>query len=250
MKTPKVALVTASGKRRIGWHIASALAQRGYSLAIHYFQSASDAQETVETFQKQGVDAVAFQADLTREDTVRTLIARIVERFGRIDVLVNCAGVWEGRPLEETRAADVIHHFEGNALSTFLCAHQAGMVMLKQPEGGCIVNIGDWADARPYANYIGYFMSKGAVHSLTRCLSVELARRNPRVRVNCILPGPVQLPLDMSEEDRQQTIRSTLALREGSPNNIAQAVLMFIDNDYTYGTCLPVDGGRTIFAPE
>ncbi len=246
----KVALITASGKKRIGWHVAVALAKRGYALAIHYFQSAADAEETVAMFAQQGVEAHAYQADLTNEHEVRTLVANVRERFGRLDVLVNCAGVWEHRTLEETTAADVLRHFEANALSSFLCGQQAGLAMVDQPEGGCIINIGDWADVRPYQNYVAYFMSKGAVHSLTRCLAVELARRNPKVRVNCILPGPVQLPPDMAEEERRQVINATLAQEEGNPNHIAQAVLMFIDNAYTYGVCLPVDGGRTIFAPE
>jgi len=250
MKSDKVALVTASGKKRIGWHVANALAERGYALAIHYYHSASDANDTVAMFAQKGVHAFAYQADLTNEQEVHSLVANVLERFGRLDVLVNCAGVWESRTLEETTASDVRRHFDANALSSFLCGQQAGLAMVKQAEGGCIVNIGDWADVRPYQNYVAYFMSKGAVHSLTRCLAVELARRNPRVRVNCILPGPVQLPPEMSAEERREVINATLAKREGSPNNIAQAVLMLVDNDYIYGACLTVDGGRTIYAPE
>ena len=122
--------------------------------------------------------------------------------------------------------------------------------MVTQPEGGCIVNIGDWAEVRPYLNYVAYFMSKGAVNSLTCCLAVELASRNPKVRVNCILPGPVQLPPDMSEAECRQVIDATLAQREGSPQNVAQAVLAFIENDFLYGVCLAVDGGRTVFVPD
>ena len=70
------------------------------------------------------------------------------------------------------------------------------------------------------------------------------------IRVNCILPGPVQLPTDMPEAVRLEVVAATLARREGSPNHVAQAVLAFIDNDYLYGTCLPVDGGRTVYAPD
>lgn len=250
MSERKVALVTASGKRRVGWHVASALVARGYSIAVHYFSSAAEAAATVAEFRTRGVEAEAYQADLTDEHAVRALVETVVARFGRLDVLVNCAGIWESKPLAEITAADVRRHFDANALATFLCAQQAGLVMTRQPEGGCIVNIGDWAEVRPYTEYIAYFMSKGAVHSLTRCLAVELAMLNPRVRVNAILPGPVQLPVDMPEEVRREVIRSTLAQREGSPNHIAQAVLAFIDNDYLYGTLLPVDGGRTVYAPD
>jgi pteridine reductase len=147
-------------------------------------------------------------------------------------------------------AADVRLHFDTNALGTFLCCQQAGLAMAKQPEGGVIVNIGDWAEVRPYRNYAAYFPSKGAVTALTRSLAVELAHRNPNVRVNVILPGPVMLPPDLPDEEKRQAINATLVKREGSPNNIAQAVLSFLDNDFVTGVCLPVDGGRTIYAPE
>jgi pteridine reductase len=122
--------------------------------------------------------------------------------------------------------------------------------MVKQPEGGCIVNIADWAEVRPYLNYAAYFPSKGAVTTLTRTFAVELAHRNPRVRVNCVMPGPVMLPPDLPDEERRQAINATLVKREGGPANIAQAVLAFLDNDFVTGACLPVDGGRTVYAPE
>ena len=122
--------------------------------------------------------------------------------------------------------------------------------MVRQADGGSIVNLGDWAVARPYVNYAAYFPSKGAIPALTRSLAVELGSRNPAVRVNCVLPGPVMLPADLPTAEREQAIQATLLKREGKPENIAQAVLFFVDNDFVTGTCLPVDGGRTIFAAD
>src|ERR1700681_2432031 len=95
----KVALVTGSGKRRIGWHVADALAGRGYDLAIHYHTSAADAVEAVAHFQKRGVQAQSFQADLTDESAAQRLIDETLARFGRLDVLVNCAAAWKRRKL-------------------------------------------------------------------------------------------------------------------------------------------------------
>ena len=92
--------------------------------------------------------------------------------------------------------------------------------------------------------------SKGAIPTLTRSLAVELGTRNPKVRVNCILPGPVMLPPDLPEQERLHSMNATLVKREGRPENIAQAVLCLIDNDFVTGACLPVDGGRTIYAPD
>ena len=250
MSVQKVALVTGSGAKRVGSAIAEALADRGFALAIHYRTSAREAEESVAALKRRGVPALAVQADLTEETAVRTMIDRVLQHFGRLDVLVNSAAIWERKRLEEVTAADVRRHFETNTLGTFLCAQQAGLAMIKQSEGGLIVNIGDWAEVRPYRDYAAYFPSKGAVSTLTRCLAVELGYRNPKVRVNCILPGPVMLPPDLPAEEKQQAIEATLVKREGSPRHVALAVLSFVDNDFITGVCLPVDGGRTVFAPE
>ncbi len=250
MSLNRVALVTGSGKRRVGWHVAQALADRGYALIVHYHTSATEAAEAVDAFHARGVEAVAIQADLTDERSVHALIDQILARFQRIDVLVNCAADWKSKRLEDVTAADVRHYFETNTLGTFLCCQRAGLAMVRQPEGGCIITLGDWASVRPYLNYAAYFPSKGAIPTLTRCLAVELGGRNPAVRVNCILPGPVMLPSDMPAEERRQAVEATLVKREGRPEDVARAVLYFVDSDFVTGVCLPVDGGRTIFAPD
>lgn len=250
MANHRVALVTGSGKKRVGSVVAEALARRGYAIAVHYRSSAEEAEATANLLQKLGVEARTFHADLSDEVAVAKMVCDVVSSFGRIDVLVNCAGVWQRKRLEDVTATDVRLHFDTNALGTFLCCQQAGLVMTKQPEGGLIVNIGDWAEARPYLDYAAYFPSKGAVNAITRCLAVELGTRNPNVRVNAILPGPVMLPPDLPDAEKQHAINATLVKREGSPSNIAQAVLSFLDNDFITGVLLPVDGGRMIYAPD
>jgi pteridine reductase len=248
MPSRPVALVTGSGKRRVGRAIAEALAARGYALALHYHSSAVEAAEAVAEFTARGVEAIAIPADLSDESAVNNLVAKTLSRFGRIDVLVTAAAVWGRKRLEDVTAADVRHQFEANTLGTFLCCQIAGLAMVKQPEGGAIVTIADWAIERPYLDYAAYFPSKGAIPTLTRTFAVELGTRNPKVRVNCVLPGPVMLPPDLPEAERREAIDATLVKREGSPANIAQAVLAFIDNDFVTGACLPVDGGRSVYA--
>ena len=228
--------------------MADALAERGYALAIHYRSSAAEADESAARYRARGVEAVALQADLTDEKSVHALMESVKETFGRIDLLVNTAALWKSKKLEEVTAADVRMHFEINTLGTFLCCQKAGLLMVRQPEGGCIVTFGDWAESRPYLNYASYFPSKGAIPTLTRSLAVELGSRNPNVRVNCILPGPVMLPPDLPEAERREAIDATLVHREGNPRHIVQTVLFYIDNDFVTGAALPVDGGRTIFA--
>lgn len=246
----RVALVTGSGKKRVGSVVADALARRGYAVAVHYRTSASEAEETATELRAHGVEVGTFQADLGAEPEVKRLVESVLARFGRIDVLVNCAAVWQSKRLEEVTAADVRMHFDTNALSTFLMGQHVGLHMVKQPDGGVIVNIGDWAEVRPYLNFAAYFPSKGAVSAITKTLAVELGTRNPKVRVNQISPGPVMLPPDLPEAEKRQAIDATLVKQEGSPANIAQAVLALVDNDFITGVTLPVDGGRTVYAPE
>jgi len=242
----KVALITGSGKRRVGNSVAAALAGRGYSIAVHFHRSAEEAERTVAELNERGADAAAFQADMAVEADVERLFNQAAERFGRLDVLVTAAALWEPRPLEEVTAADVRRQFDVNTLGTFLCCRRAGLLMAEQPEGGAIVTVGDWATQRPYADYSAYFVSKGAIPTITRTMAVELARRNPKVRVNCILPGPVMLPDDLSEVEIKGAVAGTLVGRAGRPENVAQAVLFLVENDFVTGVCLPVDGGRSI----
>jgi pteridine reductase len=250
MPPHKVALVTGSGTRRIGSYVADALAERGYALVIHYRTSQSDADAAVARYRSQGVAAIALQADLSDETAIAELVQKTLAEYGRLDVLVHCAADFSAKRLEETTAADVHHFFAVNTLSTFLCAHRVGLEMVKQREGGSIITIGDWATRRPYINYAAYFASKGAIPTLTRTLAVELGTRNPAVRVNCVIPGPVMLPPDMPEAEKRQSIDATLVKREGRPENVAQAVLFLVDNDFVTGICLPVDGGRSIYSPD
>ena len=246
MEPRKVALITGSGKRRIGRVVALALAEHGHRIVLHYHHSANDAQETVAHLQRQGIDAAAFQADLADDAAVAQLFGNVTGHFGRLDVLVTTAAVWEPKPLEEVTADDVRRQFEINALGTFLCCQHAGRIMVGQPEGGSIITIGDWAVERPYANYAAYFVGKGSIPTITRTFAVELARRNPAVRVNCILPGPVMVPDDLSEHEVKGAVAGTLLKRLGRPENVAHAVVFLVENDYVTGVCLPVDGGRTI----
>jgi len=246
----KVAMVTGSGRRRVGNVVATALARSGYAIALHYHASAGSAMDSLKKLRHIGADCEAFQADVAVEVEVDRMFDAIVERFGRLDVLVTTASIWETTPLEDVTSDDLLRNFQINTLGTFLCARRAGLIMVGQEHGGTIVTIGDWAIQRPYPDHSAYFVSKGAIPTLTRTLAVELARRNPKVRVNCIHPGPVMFPPDSSLDERQEIIESMLVKNANCPESIAQAVMLFVENSFVTGTCLPVDGGRTIFANE
>jgi pteridine reductase len=237
-----VALVTG-GAARVGRVIVRELARRGYRVAIHANTSLDHAQSLVEELRGENLEAAAFGADLRNEDATRAMIDRAHRHFGRLDALVNNAATWSPTPLEITAADDLRRFFEVNAVSTFVCCQHAGLIMAESAAGGAIVNIGDWAVARPYHEHSAYFVSKGTIPTMTRMFAVELA---PRVRVNAVLPGPVMLPESVSPDEQKRAIAGTLVQRAGRPENVAHAVAMLLENDFITGVCLPVDGGRTI----
>lgn len=246
----RVAVVTGSGKKRVGWYVADALAGRGYAVVVHYHRSAHEAAETVAHFQSRGVNTLAVQADLGDERSVHVLLKQTLDHFGRVDVVVHCAATYQNKPLEDITADDVRYSLETNTLSTFLVTQLFGLTMVKQAEGGCLITLGDWAIVRPYLHYAAYLSSKGSIPSMTRALAVELGVRNPRVRVNCIMPGPVLFPPDMPEEEKNAAIQATLVKHAGTPQHVAHAVLFLVENDFVTGITLPVDGGRSVFSPD
>ncbi len=244
----KWALVTGAGKQRVGFHVARALGRIGYSLILHYRNSAVEAEESAQILGQEGMEALLVQAELAEEPEVDRVMAFLRQHCGRLDTLVTCASTWQPKKLEQTTAEDYLQAFRANVLSTALIAQKAGLWMTSQPTGGCIVTVGDWAVTRPYPEYAAYHTSKGSIPVLTRALAVELGRRNPKVRVNCVEPGPVMLPPDLSPEEREEAIGATLVQREGTPEHVAQAVLALVENEFITGVCLPVDGGRSIWA--
>ena len=241
-----VALVTGAGQR-IGLCVARTLSQNGYRVVLHANSSLEKAQAIADELSRCGPDAIALQADFRDTEAIEELIRRTHSHFGRIDALVNSAAIWKQKPLEQVTTGDVREHFDVNTLATFVCCQRVGQIMITQNTGGAIVNFGDWAVVRPYTNYAAYFPSKGAIPTLTRDFAIELAARNPRVRVNAILPGPILLPPELPQAEREAAIAGTLAKREGTAEDMASAVLFLLSNDFVTGVCLPVDGGRSIY---
>ncbi|GAB5443836.1 MAG: SDR family oxidoreductase [Fuerstiella sp.] len=245
-----VALITGSGRKRVGNVIAQYLAERGWNIALHFKSSEEEAKESVKQIRATGVKCDAFQADVTSHQEVQRLVEQTKDTFGTIDALVTTASIWSEGSLDEIGPDDLRSNFEVNTLGTFYAVQSAGRVMVDQKTGGSIVTIGDWAIERPYLDHAAYFLSKGSIPTLTRVMALELGHRNPKVRVNCIHPGPVMFPPDTSDDEAKELRDSTLVKDGDCPETVAQAVEMFIDNKFVTGTCLPVDGGRHMFTPS
>jgi pteridine reductase len=230
--------------------IAHSLAGRGYQIALHYHSSETAAFESRDQLRELGVRCEAFQADVASDDAVKAMVDQIKETFGRIDVLVTTASIWDEDSLDDVSEDALRRNFDINTLGTFFAARAAGRLMVDQPSGGAIITIGDWAIERPYLDHVAYFISKGALPTLTRMLARELGSRNPNIRVNCIHPGPVMFPPDASEERKSRLVEATVVKKADCPEMVAKAVLAFIDNTFVTGVCMPVDGGRHMYSPD
>ena len=131
----KVALITGSGRHRVGNVIAQSLAEDGYAVALHYHNSSEAANVTVEELRGVGATCESFKANVAVQTDVDKMFDAIEGRFGRLDVLVTTASTWEAVPLEEVTADDLWRDFNVNTLGTFLCARRAGLKMVDQVEG-------------------------------------------------------------------------------------------------------------------
>jgi NAD(P)-dependent dehydrogenase (short-subunit alcohol dehydrogenase family) len=243
-----VAWVTGSGAARVGQQIARRFAAGGYRIVIHANQSITKAQNFSEELSKAGVENCLVQGDLADPDFAAKSVATIIDRFGRLDVLVNSAAIWDWKPFEDVTPQDVEHQFRVNSLGTFLCSQHAGLAMVRQSFGGSIILIGDWAVTRPYSNFAAYFVGKGAIETMTKSLAVELAIRNPNIRVNAVLPGPVMLDQSISQAQSTRIAQDCLLKRLGTPEDVAEAAFFLSQQQFITGACLPVDGGRGIYA--
>ncbi len=238
----KVAIVTGAG-RRVGRIIATRLAERGATLAVHYRSSVSEANELVDEIARAGGQAQAFRADLESVSEIESMVSAVKQAFGRIDILVNCASVFYRKPLEELTERDWNLNLDTNLKAPFFLSKFAGLVMRSQGAGK-IINIGDWAAIRPYNNYLPYTVSKTGLLGLTRSLAKALA---PEVEVNCIAIGPVLPPDDYDQIETQKLVAGTLLKRLGSPEDVARAVLFFCEGtDFATGATLVLDGGRLL----
>ncbi|HEY2662932.1 MAG TPA: SDR family oxidoreductase [Candidatus Binataceae bacterium] len=238
----KVAIVTGAAKR-VGRAIAEQLAHNGATVAVHYRRSADEAAQVVKTIAGQGGCAKSFAANLERVSEIEAMVRAVVAEFGKIDVLVNSASVFQRKPIDELTEADWDVNLNTNLKAPFFLAKFVAPHMRGQG-GGKIVNIGDWAGIRPYNNYLPYTVSKTGLIGLTRALAKALA---PEVQVNCVAVGPVLPPEDYEPAEIAKLVKGTLTGKLGSPEDVARAVLFFCQGtDFATGTTLVLDGGRLI----
>ncbi len=232
----KTVLVTGAAKR-IGRSLALALARAGADVAITYRSSDAEAQATVEAIKACGVRAAAVHCDVSDVACVESAVGSTVRELGRIDLLVNNAGMFETLPLESITAEQWDAMQNTNTRGPFLVA-RAAHAELKQRRGR-IVNIGSLGGIHPWATHGHYCVSKAALHMLTKTMAKAWA---PEISVNCVAPGMiVNGEVDPGYE---HFLEKTPMRRNGTPDDVAAAVLFFATGPhFITGQVLSVDGG-------
>jgi NAD(P)-dependent dehydrogenase (short-subunit alcohol dehydrogenase family) len=240
--TGKAALVT--GTRRIGSDVARHLAQRGAAVAVAYARARDEAERTVAAIRAAGGQAMSLQADLRNPASCRDLVARAAAQFGRLDVLVALASVYEHVPFDTLTEQAWDENLAVDLSSSFYCA-QAAVPHLRTQGGGRIILFSDWIaiSGRPrYKAYVPYYVAKAGVAALAEALALELAEDG--ILVNSIAPGPIMPAAGSSEATNRAVLAATPLGRWGGGDAVARTVVALIESDFITGEHVRIDGGR------
>ncbi|MCY7759273.1 SDR family oxidoreductase [Bacillus inaquosorum] len=238
----KTAIVTGAS-RGIGRAIAEQLADLGIKVAVNYSSSPEKAEEVVEGIKKKGGEAVAIQADLSRVAGVESLFTKTIDAFGKVDILINNAGVNIYQPIEKVTEEDFDKQFNLNVKGTFFACQQA---MKYMEEKGRIINFSTSVVGQMFPTYSVYAGTKGAVEQFTRQLAKELAVK--QITINAVAPGPVNTELFTVGKTEQQIegLKKTIALgRIGEPEDIANVIEFLVSekSQWITGQTIRVNGG-------
>lgn len=242
--------VLITGGRRVGGDLARMLADRGARVAMTFLNSREAIATTLNDCQARGApETLAIEADLADPEQAEHAVSSVVDRFGRLDALVNMASIYERVPFPELTPDHYDRMIAANLSAPYFVAVASGKAMLRQETlndesmlKGKIINIGDWATERPRGGDLPYIVAKGGLTTLTLAMAKELA---PHVAVNMIQPGTIEPPPEMSESDREKIVRATPLGRLGSPGDANHLILYLLEQTgFATGSCYRIDGGR------
>jgi glucose 1-dehydrogenase len=242
----------------IGRGIALAMDAAGADVVVNYRVGDEAAAEVVEAIEERGVSAVAHLADVSREDQVREMFARMIDEFGTIDVLVNNAGLQRDSRIEEMTLEQWNTVLSVNLTGQFLCAREAvrefkrrGVREEISVAAGKIICISSVHEVIPWAGHVNYAASKGGVSLFMKSLAQEVAPH--RIRVNSVAPGAVRTPINTDAWSTPEAYRELLKLipykRIGEPDDVARTAVWLASDeaDYIHGATIFVDGGMTLY---
>ena len=240
----KVALVTG-GSRGIGKVICQRLAQEGAIVAVNYYKNVDNAKQTVDDICNNGGAAIAIKADVRSAIDVKNLVDMTVQKFNRIDILVNSAGVVSQQYVSFFEEDEWDRVVDTNLKGTFLTMKYAGRIILKNGVGGRIINIASTAAYTAYATQSAYAASKAAVIALTRSAAKEFAQFG--ITVNSVSPGGTLTDMIADQNTTPERVKQVVPLgRLATPDEIASAIIFLVSDDASYvtGQDLCINGGE------
>ena len=237
-----VVLVTGSS-RGIGLAIAQAFAKQGAKIVLNARKPISS--EVIGQFEKDHVEVMDISADVTKEEDVKEMIAKIINHFEHLDVVVNNAGIVKDGLLNRMSKADFLSVVNTNLIGTFNVIKQSLRPMYKQ-RNGCFINLSSVVGLTGNIGQANYAASKAGIIGLTKSVAKEAALRN--LRCNAISPGMIdtQMTRNLSEKIQQQLVKEIPLKRLGQIEEIAQTAVFLAQNDYITGQTITVDGGLTM----
>jgi len=251
------ALVTGANSG-IGKGVALALGRAGADVVVNYVSKPEQAEEVVAEIRHEGGNAYAHQADVSQEDQVQAMFAKMLDQFGTIDILVNNAGLQKDAPFEQMTLQDWNTVINVNLTGQFLCAREAvrefkrrGVRKEISCAAGKIICMSSVHDVIPWAGHVNYAASKGGVMMMMKSIAQETAPY--RIRVNSISPGAIRTPINRPAWETPEAYSQLLKLipykRIGEPEDVARAAVWLASDeaDYITGTSLYVDGGMTLY---
>lgn len=244
--TGKVAIVTGAATG-IGKGIAIRFAQEGAAVVIDYVGNAEPAGAVVSTIEHAGGRALAINADISNEEDVQQMVERAVDKWGRLDILVNNAGMEEKHPFLEVPLSLWHKTIAIDLTGPWLCSQAAARQMIKQGEGGRIINISSVHEDMPMPTNAAYCAAKGGLRMLMRTLAVELGPH--QITVNNIGPGAIDTPMDAPLKAQPELMKILLGEiplgRMGKPEDVAGLALYLASDEAAYvtGSTYFIDGG-------
>jgi pteridine reductase len=244
MKLEGQTAIVTGGAIRLGRAQAIALAEHGANVVVHYHASAGPAEEVVRQIQSLGSRAIAVQADLANASAAMGIVDHAVAAFGRADILVNSAAIFEPGYWDDTTEDGWDRHFNINLKSPFFLT-QAFAKQVASERYAHVVNIADWRGVHPGTDHVAYTLTKAAVVAMTKSLALALA---PNIQVNAIAPGLILPPPGRGAQYFERAAPHIPAQRTGSAEEIVKALLFLLDSDFVTGELLYVTGGEHLLA--
>lgn len=240
----KVALVTG-GSRGIGRGIALSLASEGADVAVNYVSNEAAATEVVETIMKMGRRAIKVKCDVSQPDQVDEMVDKVLQEFGKIDILINNAGISRVNLLENVSVDDWRTVIETNLSSAFYCTRAVVLKSMLANSKGRIINISSISGQIGEVGDSCYAAAKAGLMGLTKALAKELVRKG--IIVNCVAPGYIETDMTASitEKHRERVIKQIPLRRFGEPEDIGSIVAYLCRDDVRYivGQVIHVNGG-------